>query len=148
MDSLQYTFKDLSNSILSLFEKNSSSAYMYNCINVLGGTVAMMELNYIVIELFIGDIGNFYEWLKPKLYKFFENYNYVYESVVKSKSCKRIAFKRKMMKELYLDISAFISDGNFVGKYTDTEKNRLILFFNCIKNYIYRLFLINIHCSP
>lgn len=155
-------FDDLFYSILSLFEKSHGDTY--HCVYLLGGTVAMKDVHEGIITSFIGDIGEFYDWLKPKLEIFYNDFQehfhtdderknrrrrFVYESIVKLKACKRDTFKRNMMKDLMLDILAFdVVDGAYVGEYTDTIANRRMLFYNCIENYINRLFLINIECFP
>lgn len=162
MNSLKFT--DLSKSILSLFEHDPRNYTTHDCIHLLGGGVARMGMTKQRITGFIGDIDDFRNWVKPKLDAFFSTFdkyyfftrnerinrrrNYIYEKIVKSKACKRIAFKRKMMVELDLDITSFLKDGEFDGEYTDTEENRRILFLNCIKNYVHRLFLTDVHCHP
>lgn len=155
------TFRDLSNSILNLFEKKDER--LHNCIDLLGGNVGLMGVHKTLITSFIGYIDEFYNWLKPKLEEFFEHFDthfrtknerinrrryYRYESIIKSKSCKRRAFKREMMNEIKLDIISFLKDGEYVGEYTDTEENRRMLLLNCIKDYVYRSFLIDAHCYP
>lgn len=155
MDSL--SFKDLSNSILNLFEKGENK---HNCINVLGKNVGTMEFHERLFNSFIGDIDDFYSWAKPKLEEFFQTFNknyllspderinrrryYEYEVIVKSKTFKQTSFKKKMMKSLKLDIASCLQDGEYSGEYTDTEEHRRILFLNFIKTYVRRLFLIDI----
>lgn len=154
-------FTDLSNSILNLFKK---CGYHYVCADLLGGNVAMMDIHEWDLASFIGDIEDFHNWLKPKLDEFFKGFymryfctqnsrinrrrHYIYQNVVKSKSCKKAVFRKKMMKELDLDRRSFIKDGVYDGEYTDREETRRILYLNCIKNYVHRLFLINHYCIP
>lgn len=155
------SFTDLSNAILSMFEKNG---HHFNFAEILGGTVAMMDIHEYDFTSFIGNIEDFHDWLKPKLDQFFKGFysryfctlnprknrrrQFIYQTVVKSKSCKKITFKRKMMNELNLDRISFLNEGKYDGDFTDTEENRRILFLNCIINYVYRLFLINQCCVP
>lgn len=116
---------------------------------------------------FIGDIDEFYQVLRPILEEFFYDFgkhffisndqinrrrNTIYRKIVNSKACTRNPFKRQMMIELVSDIESCIVDSSkslyqdqyiYSGSYTDTVENRRKLFVNFIKNYIYRLFLID-----
>lgn len=152
------SFKDLLNSILSLFE-STADGYSYKGIVLLNKTPGGMEIYERAINLCIGGITDFHDYLKPKLVEFFTDFDktffftqserknhrrfYRYESIVKSKLCRRDSFKRKMMKELFPDIA-------LINKYEsfDTQENRRILFLNCIKNYVHRLFLIDVYYYP
>lgn len=161
MDSL--TFKELTNSILSLFERQSDNAYVYNGVRLLTTNVAESEICENIIEMCVGNIDDFRKWLSPQLDAFFVDFErsyfhtlnerinhrrqYAYEKIVKLKTCKRASFKRKMMEEFNLDLISFLHHGIFLEE-TKTEINRRNIFLNCIKNYIYRLFLIDNCCYP
>lgn len=162
MDTL--SFKDLSDSILSLFETNKEYGYAYNCVLLLDLNQVWMEAREHSIIQAIGELKDFHDWLEPRLEEFFTDFGvkyfctpdkrmnqrryYAYKNIVKNKSCKRKLFKRRMMKEFYLDITSFRRDGDFVGEYTQTEASRRILFFAGIKNYVFRLFLIDEYSYP
>lgn len=164
IDMASLSFNELGNSILSLFERKKENHLIYIGIQFLNPTCGAMELNERFIESCIGKIDDFRDWLDPELYEFFRDFGaryfcssnerinrrryFAYEKIVKSKLCKRDSFKRAMMKELLLDLSAFKHNAEFSGPFTDTEVNRRKLFLNCIKNYVYRLFLIDVHCYP
>lgn len=143
------SFKDLSNSILNLFEKNE-----HNCKNI-----RVMEFHKR-INSFIGDIDDFYSWVKPKLEEFFETFNefflfspdeqikrrryYEYVAMMKSKTFKKATFKKRMIESLKLDIASCVQDGEHSGEYPYPEEQRRIIFLNFIKNYVQRLFLMDI----
>lgn len=158
-------FTELSKSILSLFEGTESFS---NWAELLGGDDEMKEISDNCMNSFVGDIDEFHDWLELKLDEFFKTFykDYFYTSderwnkrrqmiydrvLVGSKMCKRLTFKRKMVNELNLDIIAFYKhdgDGGYFGEHAQTEGGRQILVLNCIKNYIFRLFLINQNCTP
>lgn len=165
-----FTFECLSDSILSLFESIPDYSY-YNKYYQFEKLLRKYNFSKCVfykerITSFIGDIDDFHDWLKLKLEEFFVDFGahffttnqrinrrrcIAYRKIVKS--IKRNPFKRKMMIELDSDIESCIvnelrmvydnTDYIYSGAYTDTVENRRMLFLSFIKNYVYRLFLIN-----
>lgn len=164
IDLASLSFSELINSILSLFQQREDNGYTVIGIQLLGKNVGLMEHHKRFIVSCIGKLDVFRDWLDLELEDFFEDFGtryfcttnerinrrryFAYEKIVKSKLCRRDSFKKAMMQELLLDLTAFIHDGDFSGEFTDTEANRRMLFLNCIKNYVYRLFLIDVHCYP
>lgn len=151
------SFDQFANSIINLFEvKKSKPRISYDFINIMGGTVAWLEVLDRCMRSVIGEINPFHTWLKPQLTEFFESFFenfhtdddrldtrrfYPYENLILKNGYKHKSFKKKMVDELYLDICSM-----FVSK--ESEENRRIMFLNCIKNFTYRTFMINKYCTP
>lgn len=163
-EKMSLPFSEIGNSILSLFERKKDNQYNIIGIQLLSKNVGFMENHERFIESCIGKIDAFHDWLDVELYDFFKDFgtryfsssnerinrrrHLAYEKIVTSKLCKRDSFKKTMMQDLLLDLTAFIHNAEFSGEFTDTEENRRMLFLNCIKNYVHRLFLIDVHCYP
>lgn len=156
------SFDILAKSILTLFRKNDSD---YDCdyVNLTSnGTVASSDIQCSTIEKVVGDVDKFHDWLRPRLMFFFQSFysllqtgqkrankrsHYVYSNLILEKVCKRKTFRKKMANEFLLDLLAMTdSETKTFYEGLDTEVKRRIAFLNCIKNYVYRLFLINVFC--
>lgn len=156
------SFSPLLNSILQLFQRKSPTDD-YNCIYYLYGNDIMHDVNNRLFTNFLGDIGEFHNWLQPRLIKFFETFGnnfctkdkrknrrrtYEYERIVKKKLCNRKAFKIKIARNLKADICSVGCDEKFGGQSAGREEKRRILLLNSIKHHIYRKFQINRPYSP
>lgn len=160
-----FSFEILSKSILSLFELEPIYDRYYMCEKILDADDKYFFIGSLTrLTSFIGEIDDFHKWLQPKLNDFFEDFDkhffttndrmnrrrlIAYDSIIKFKLCKRLPFKKQMMRELDLDIESFIKYAEEVyGDYTyfeeaGAEEDRRLLFFSCIKNYVHRLFFIS-----
>lgn len=166
MESL--SFDDLFKSILKLFKVGSSSCYDYEYLNLSppNGTMVWIESYHGHITDILGNISEFHDWLKPKLEDFFDGLHYcfqtacprdnkrrflAYGNIISNKKLrKRKSFMGTMAKEFSSDLCSIRDKGypGFYGSDADTEEKRRIIFFTYIKNYVYRLFTINFHCTP
>lgn len=156
-------FDILLNTILGLFTPKPPNC-LYECVAILGGTVAHIDIMDTNIKSAIGNLSNFRAWMQPQLTDFFEGLSeffhtenkrvnerrrYSYQDLIIQKKCKLLSFKKKFAKEVYLDMLSIL--GPEFGIYcenTDTLEKRRIIVLNNIKNHVYRLFLINEYCTP
>lgn len=150
-------FDNLSNSILSLFKIKRGSYDRCDLIIFPTEESFAQINNSLLAKDILGFASSFYNWLEPKLKEFFDSFNAFfktknervnnrrimeYKTIITDEECNLRSFRKKMAKHLIKDICAMVNSRKDGSEDKSTEEKRRIIFFNCIKNYIYRLFLI------
>lgn len=160
---MEFIFDDLLDTILDLF-KIRCHRYDYDYLNRICGTFAKKEVQDRNIINAVGNMESFHSWLESKLVDFFIELDgffqtddarvnklryYPYKAIILKRGYETKCFRKKMANEIFLNISSMTGgeDGVFLGKNTSTEEGRRTIILNAIKNYVYRIFLINKCCE-
>lgn len=161
---VNFNFMTLKSTICGLFNLNRK---YYNFINILSKDEQIQNHMFHIIFGFLGDITDFQAWLDVELYIFFESFavtylnnanmvmrrrrSYILQEL--NKMYKKRTYKLLLCTDLYFDICSCIASfsggqNNYDNICMNDLNFRRLVFLNCIKNNIFRSFMIDGYFHP